>query len=876
MALLAGRMAETQWDDVMFHIARWLLRHLGDPRLLLWVAGRGGQLHSQWLRQIEDELERLSSLEREGKFAELEELRVQGPNSVPRPLLRTLWRLVLGGHVRSTWAERDLFRWRARLKREGLTASLRLELRELLAPKVTLASAIRWGVEADAQDERTLLRREIEWEVVLAAGDALELLRADRDERWGAALPLLVEEFQGLLSDALELLQELGDADELHDRSFWSLPSIAPHWQNRSTTDWVTLVELLRDSWVALYGKESERASALAIQWFARPFPTFKRLALFAASKDNCVPAEQWIDWLLADGARWLWSVETGREVHRLLVLQGKHVPAGQRSRLTGAILEGPPREMFRHDIEQQQWRELVDVQVWLRLSKLRESGASLSGNAVVRLREITRRMPKLRRAPTERDEFSHWMSGTGDPDFEESRQVESAPRRRDELVTWLVKSPDEQNPFLEDTWRDVLRTRFFHSLGALCDLARADVWPRARWREALQVWSDDALVARSWRFAAALVQSMPDDVLRELVRNVTWWLQAASKVAGANEEMLLRLCSRVLEMPIDADTGMRFNGAAITNTVTEAINHPVGHVTQALLNVWLRRNPNDGDLLPADLKPLFSSICDTNVDKLRHGRIVLASRLIVLFRVDRVWTEQKLLPLFRWTNPEVAKGLWDGFLWSPRLYQPLLLTFKATFLETAQHYADLGEHRRQYPAFLTFVALGPTEGYSVDELRSAFAALPQEALEESAQALAQALEGAAEQREDYWKHRVQPFLRSIWPKSRELATPQLSQSFARLAIASRGEFPAAMMSVEHWLQPLEQSHFIVHLLKQSGLCSKYPELAMRLLDKLVGESDWAPSELRECLREVSEAAPVLLSDARFLRLQTFSRRRGI
>ena len=107
-------------------------------------------------------------------------------------------------------------------------------------------------------------------------------------------------------------------------------------------------------------------------------------------------------------------------------------------------------------------------------------------------------------------------------------------------------------------------------------------------------------------------------------------------------------------------------------------------------------------------------------------------------------------MPLFSWSNPAEAKAVWEGFLWSPRIYQPLMAALKSHFLESANHYADLGEHRQQFAAFLTYVALGPTKGYTLQELRSAIGALSQEGLEESAVALSQSLEGAADQREDY------------------------------------------------------------------------------------------------------------------------------
>ena len=50
-------------------------------------------------------------------------------------------------------------------------------------------------------------------------------------------------------------------------------------------------------------------------------YPTFKRLALFAASQDNCIPPERWVNWLLEDGSWWLWATDTGREVFLLSLI---------------------------------------------------------------------------------------------------------------------------------------------------------------------------------------------------------------------------------------------------------------------------------------------------------------------------------------------------------------------------------------------------------------------------------------------------------------------------------------------------------------------------------------------------------------------------
>lgn len=879
MLLASGGITGSQWDDVMFHLARWLVRHLDDPRLVIWIAERGGQLYDRWPWLIEHELDRFASLEREGKTSELDEIRLHAPKAIPGPLMRTLWRLLLSGRVKSPWRDPDLYRWQGRLKREGLTATLRLELRELLAVKVVLKKPFRWGDDdSSSTDEPTRIKQLVDWELALAADHVHSALRDLADEPWKSAFPYLLEDFQQLLRDALDLLRELGEADERSDRSHWDLPSITPHWQNRGFRDWVSLIELLRDAWLAIRANDSARATRIAQTWFEVPYPAFKRLALFAASYDDCIPPEQWVDWLLADGAWWLWSTDTGREVFRLLVLQGQHLAGVAQQSLEGAILAGPPREMYRDDLEAERWQDLVTRSVWLHLAKLNTSGLVLGASAATRLAEISTAYPQWQLAANERDEFSHWMSGTGDPDYEDSRDVDIAPRKRQELVQWLTKPMPERRPFYEDTWREVCRSRFFHSLSALCDLAQDGVWPAGRWREALQAWAEEGMVLRSWRYAAPLVQTMPDAVLLEIDHAVTWWMEAASKAISCHEDILLNLCRRVLALPLEAGSGSRIirNGVETYDPLGSAINHPIGHATQALINLWFKQNPNDNDLLPAELKPIFTTLSDVQVDRFRHGRVLMGSRLIAFFRVDRPWTEQHLLPLFGWSNPVEAKAVWEGFLWSPRLYQPLLAAFKSQFLDSANHYADLGEHRQQFATFLTYAALGPTEEYTVEEFRTAIGALPQEGLEESAQALSQALEGAADQREDYWRNRAQPFWQQIWPKSRDLATRRIAESLTRMVIAARGEFPSALAAVREWLQPIEHPYYVVHLLHESGLCSRYSADALSLLNAVIADQQWGPRELGQCLDQIVQAAPNLAQDARYLRLREYSRRRGM
>ena len=154
---------------------------------------------------------------------------------------------------------------------------------------------------------------------------------------------------------------------------------------------------------------------------------------------------------------------------------------------------------------------------------------------------------------------------------------------------------------------------------------------------------------------------------------------------------------------------------------------------------------------------------------------------------------------------------------------------------------------------------------------------LPARGLESSAQTLVRALEGARDQRGEYWRNRLLPFFRNIWPKSRDLITPAISESLARLCVTAHGSFSEALQELRHWLQPVEHPDYLVHLLHEAKLCEQFPEDTLAFLDAVVGaDSQWLPRELQQCLKDIEHANQQLTNDARFIRLSELIRRRGI
>ena len=130
---------------------------------------------------------------------------------------------------------------------------------------------------------------------------------------------------------------------------------------------------------------------------------------------------------------------------------------------LEATILAGPPRAMYRDDTDSDKFDRIVKDEVWLRLAKLAREGDMLSPTAQSCLLDVPPGRSEWRTERNEeRNEFSIWMSGTGDPDYEESRDTVIAPRKRRELAKWLKEPPPTGRSSYEDNWRETCRTRFF------------------------------------------------------------------------------------------------------------------------------------------------------------------------------------------------------------------------------------------------------------------------------------------------------------------------------------------------------------------------------------------------------------------------------
>ena len=122
-----------------------------------------------------------------------------------------------------------------------------MELREILTPRVTLRERFRWPDERADSGAPECISDIVDWELTLSTDYVHTVLHDLQDSTaWQSALSGMLPDFNVLLQDALDLMRELGGADDYNDLSYFAQPSISKHSQNNDLHDWAALIELRR------------------------------------------------------------------------------------------------------------------------------------------------------------------------------------------------------------------------------------------------------------------------------------------------------------------------------------------------------------------------------------------------------------------------------------------------------------------------------------------------------------------------------------------------------------------------------------------------------------------------------------------------------
>lgn len=820
-------------------IVSWSLRHLNDERLLLWMLEQGPQLRSFYKSLVLDKLEKLNNSKKAG---------IKEADVYPSEKMIALWKLfTVDALCLRDNLSYDFYSWREQFSQNGCNVSydLRLQLRKLLSPKLIIS--------------RNIFQNGISIELGLAAEGIKDAIQGFD---WAGSLHLFVSDFEQLLSDALSL------AREVKQLTLLDLPSIEPDQQNQYAPNYAVLIELLRDSWHELFTSNPTEAKLIARRWLNSEEITFKRLGLFAASNDGAVSARDWIDFLAKNDCQNLWEIELRREVLRLFVKQGGKLRESLQTRLEKLILKGPsPSEYLPEQINQFRW---------LYLSKFQCSGVQLSYEGLSFLENIKKQYPSWVLATDQSDEFPIWCSGI--EYINENDYVGNVPHDETQIKIWLKTEhlkEDLEGDFRNErvflyTWRKICSMHLIKAARSAQAIITTLKTKRDR-----QIWStlfDHASrpnrSKRSWSLFSKDVIGLNVEFYEELADKIAWWMYEASKHTDSQQECFFAISKKLMHQFVPKDENTELD------PLTAAINNPLGHVVLSLQNLLYWQSPTDGKGLEGSFKQIFSELCNPTEIKYKPARILLSRNLVALFRIDREWTEQHLLPLFYWTKNKEASSMWRGFLQSPRLYFPLIVELKPNIIEARLHWMEHDFNLDKFSAFITYIALENADVIGSVELQKIYDALPLEALKRVAIVLRQVLESASDKKANFWNNRVKPFLHEFWPKDKDKTSSELSYFLAKLAIHSDESFSDVVSVISIYLRPLDRQFYLICKgLFETGHCEKYPQSSLILLSKLCPEKReycFGNHFLSDCLKSIVQADNSLKLRNEYLELEKF------
>lgn len=755
----------------------------------------------------------------------------------------------------------NAFEWIQDAREFGLSATAPGELRSLLEPYVKFGRPRRWpgfGGEAATTNQVPRIRDFVDWEIALDSGQELRhhIGKLRTLKGWSGILLYMLPDFTSLLRNAWDLMSELEGATSDHDLSYISHPSIEDHPQNRYIRDWSILVDLCRDAWVETARLKPDAAQAEFARWASIRYPIFRRLCLFAAKTGKVVSKPEALKLFSEDGSRWLWSVETQHEAIRLVSALARRLDPSEAEQLIELILRGPPRALYKADLTANRWKDVKASATWFRLATFSESGGRLNEVASNAYTEIAAAHPEFSLPPGDQAEFPYFISAG----YGAAGKPADLPAARAALADALRERPLDRYGY-QDNWRNLLEKHFFIASGALVQLGRERTWPQSAWQDALQFLSDEKIAHTAWYRLHGTLERASPEAIRSFGPSLTWWLQSvAGELPAESDAAFFRLFDKVV-----ADHPWE-NPPHAQIPLSQAINHPVGHLTEALLRLWYQTKPKVGGLLPAQIRQRFTSLV-TSESTTAASRLVLATHLANLYIVDPQWTKEHLLAFFEWgKNLEVARFAWEAYLGNANISAELIAGFKKPFLETARHYIELGDYAKQYAALLALSLVEFREGFTDTEARRALRHIGTDGVAAAAHRIAVGLANAGDRREEHWSNRAKPLLAELWPKSATFRSGEESCALAQIAIYSGPRFEEALNAIFPWLTVSPECRQIATYLSETGVAQRTPAAALRLLTAIVDTTQEIPPYGLATLLNTLEAADGTLADSQAFR----------
>lgn len=572
------------------------------------------------------------------------------------------------------------------------------------------------------------------------------------------------------------------------------------------------------------------------------------------------------LEYLLDENGWWLWSVETYTEKFRLLNKIWSQLDEIDTDHLVKVILNGPPREMYRSDMESADWEYLFEKEIWLHLAKLQTFGKPLSKLGIERLSELEAKYPQWKLSEGDRDEFTSWF---------ESREGNECDISKYDLMT--AKVMDRVNVLREedpryhegriDLLRIVCKEEKEMAIETLRYVHENSIWDGDIWHAALVGLADAE--RSTWGEVAPLLVSMPVDIYTEEGWAIAQWVSKTTPDISPNsdsEEHYWTIFNKFLESVNQEETD------DIEDPVNSAINNPLGILTESLLARIGTRELKKGAGIPhGPIANILDALVAEKGRSFTLARVILASRLYYFYIVDPEWTKEKLIPIFDWQTSKEARCVWKGYLWMPRVTLELIDDIKESFIEAFTHVESLGNDATRLYHLFAVICMEYMNVFTTDQQQKILLDIGTSGRVDIADFLWRSFPQQPDECDAYWTNRIKPFIKHAWPKEASAVDTKTSRQFAMVCIQTYKTFPDAVEEFESLLCPFSDLGNFLYNFKTTNLPDEFPEDSFRLLSMVFdGQYEWPDDTLRKILNRIKAARPLIEDRSKYKIMDAF------
>ncbi len=594
----------------------------------------------------------------------------------------------------------------------------------------------------------------------------------------------------------------------------------------------------------------------------------FSKLRVWASMKPEIVTAKRASQCIQDLPQDFFWKRHNAREILWTLRARWAEFIPEERCPIEARILKGPDRSQ-REEVADFERRRSIAAAV--RLGWLIKHGCELHSSSAAQLGTLRAADPNWREswdahADDSLEMRAGWVRKDSSPGSLLAMPINKVVDHAQQQTRRPVGEFVEYLPFT-----GLVETNPARAVAALNFEARHKRIPVNFWREALNSWPKSASVRATWVLANSL-RRLPLDAVVALKDSAPRWMQdhlpaflkndnlRAWEIWDAVFEILAKGGSEAVASTIQ-ETTVGSKRQQSRKTFIHALNSPIGHLTECLLNALSGLKLPRHASIPACFSVRLQRTLAAPGEGGDHAVAIMSRQLGWLYFLDPEWTIEHVIPAFDLAN-ERSEAAWSAWLYNTQLppfelFRLVKPNFLQAFAQSMQwDWSDRASSRlSEFLVAAVFSWQGPKRFVSFSEARDALRITDDEGR------LA-ALHQLGVMAKQNWMKVGKPFLESGWPKENQFQTAETSRALAQLAIAAGSAFPDAIKTVLPFLRPETDTSapmFHVGSEELQQLTSKFPRELVLLLDRLVPEEPrYLPYGLSELLEKAADSAPSL------------------